>query len=211
MSQKIWLIITFFGSSNLLFPTLGLASLAMAWKNQWTAVQQWLLALGVAIAITLCSKIAFLGWGIGVGSLDFTGVSGHTLLATAIYPVLLGWVLAGETERFNSTSLSLGLVIAALVGWSRTVLGAHSLSEVVAGWVLGGGVVYLTCIKLSVRGRLPVVMNYALLLLPLSLHTSQVNYLPAHGMIVKTALYLSGHKEPYNRSELHQHPAPKHH
>ena len=43
---------------------------------------------------TTASKVAFIGWGLGLSALDFTGISGHAMIASAVYPLLLGTLAA---------------------------------------------------------------------------------------------------------------------
>src|SRR5262249_56775331 len=47
----------------------------------------WIALIAGAGSIVLATKLAFLGWGIGVRDWGFTGVSGHAMMSTAIYPV----------------------------------------------------------------------------------------------------------------------------
>jgi hypothetical protein len=100
-----WQLITQLGSSSLLFPVLAI-SVATLWiSNQKTAIYLWLTALTLAVTVTLATKLLFLGWGIGIASLDFTGVSGHTLLATSILPILflsVVWSHAWLCSRYIS-------------------------------------------------------------------------------------------------------------
>ena len=78
-------------------------------------------------------QLPFYGWGIGIAALDFTGVSGHTLLATAFLPLLLRGLPGGTRTLGACTGAGLALV----VGVSRVMVGAHSVSEVLAAWLLG--------------------------------------------------------------------------
>jgi hypothetical protein len=155
-----------------------------------------------AVSITLISKIIFLGWGVGIAAFDFTGISGHALLATSVFPILFGWVISPSVGKFRYTGEFVGLLLALLVGLSRIAIGAHSLSEVVAGWFLGlivSGVTYSAI-------KHPTKIPYYFRLIPLSfllmINLTSINYLPSHDWEVKLALLLSGHKASYTRQDL---------
>src|SRR5476651_1130096 len=52
------------------------------------AALRWVAGIFATTFVTTASKVAFLGFGIGIAALDFTGFSGHSMYATAILPVL---------------------------------------------------------------------------------------------------------------------------
>ena len=85
ITSSYWQLITQLGSSSLLLPVLVVSVLTLLFARQKKAVCLWLTALTFAVTFTLATKLLFLGWGIGIASLDFTGVSGHTLLSTSIF------------------------------------------------------------------------------------------------------------------------------
>ncbi len=64
--------------------------------------------------------------------------SGHAMLATVVY-LLLGWLL---TQRSPGVVrwyvLGWLIVVVALIGLSRILLGVHYLTDVLGGWALGG-------------------------------------------------------------------------
>jgi undecaprenyl-diphosphatase len=64
--------------------------------------------------------------------------SGHAMISTGVY-LTLGALLAGMvTERRQKVyCLSVAMLIALLVGVSRVYLGAHYLTDVLAGWLAG--------------------------------------------------------------------------
>lgn len=198
LASATWWTITHLGSSSLLLPAC-LLLMAGLWRTQQRRALLWLvLSLGAAVGITLVSKIAFYGWGLGVAAWDFTGVSGHTLLAAALLPLLLrclpGW------GRWGALA---GAGLALTVGVSRVAVGAHSPSEVLAAWLLGGAVAAAVLAALgTVRLRHPALTVAPLLLLG-SLHTPAATYLPSHSWEVRAALWLSGRATPYTRAELH--------
>jgi len=201
-THTYWQLITNLGSSSFLLPILGIAVIELWLSHQKRAVYLWLLALTLGVTLTLITKILFLGWGIGIASLNFTGVSGHTLLATSIIPILFFAVEDNSQSKFKNFGLYFGLLLSLTIGLSRIVLGMHSISEVVTGWLLGLVVcsVALSAIK-SHRYSL-AYLQFTVLILLLGSGTTTSNYIPAHDMEIKLALFLSGHDKPYSRSDL---------
>lgn len=132
-----WRTLSALGDSRWLLPmalvllfTLPRADARLKWR--------WLLAIAVTAGITLASKLAFMGWGIGIKSVHFTGFSGHAAMSSAVYPVVAG-LLAGPGRRARATGLMFGAILATAIAWSRVPLYAHTLSEVIAGLMLGLG------------------------------------------------------------------------
>lgn len=193
-----WWTITHLGSSSLLLPACLLLMWGL-WRTRQTRALLWLvLALGAAVGVMLVSKIAFYGWGLGVAAWDFTGVSGHTLLAAALLPLLLRCLPgAGLWGAVAGAGLALA------VGISRVVVQAHSPSEVALAWLLGSAVAASVLWALgAVRLRHPALIVAPLLLLG-SFHTPAATYLPSHSWEVRVALWLSGQSQPYTRADLH--------
>jgi len=93
--------------------------------------------LALAAGLTLSSKVAFIGWGLGIASLDFTGISGHAMLSAATWPVMLSILAARFRPAWQRRAVAAGYGLAVLVACSRVVLGLHSPFEVMAGFLLG--------------------------------------------------------------------------
>jgi membrane-associated phospholipid phosphatase len=195
-----WQLITQLGSSSLLFPVLAISVATLWMSDQKVAIYLWLTALTLAVTVTLATKLLFLGWGIGIASLDFTGVSGHTLLATSILPILFFSVGGGAQTKLRNIGLWFGLLLGFAVGVSRVVLGMHSISEVIAGWVLGLIVCSVAIYAIKSHRQGLVYLQLLILSLLLVFGSATPNYIPAHDMSVKLALYLSGHDQPFTRS-----------
>ena len=70
---------------------------------------RWFAALGAAVWYhrrdCLRIKLAFMGWGIGIRELDFTGFSGHTALSTAFW---LNLLMAAVRACYTSVSFFFG-------------------------------------------------------------------------------------------------------
>ncbi|WP_329766078.1 phosphatase PAP2 family protein [Stenotrophomonas geniculata] len=135
--SDVWRTLSALGDSRWLLPmalvlliTLPRADARLKWRR--------LLAIAVTAGVTLASKLAFMGWGIGIKSVHFTGFSGHAAMSSVIYPVV-GALLAGTSKLPRRIGLVIGVLLATAIAWSRIPLHAHSLSEVIAGLMLGLG------------------------------------------------------------------------
>jgi hypothetical protein len=161
------------------------------------AALAWISGVVAATVLTTASKVAFLGFGLGSASLDFTGFSGHSMYAMAILPMLAAVLWGGR-------GAALGVVLALVVLVSRVEVGAHSWSEALSGAVLGGAVswwalsVYL---RHSGAARiplwLPVVLAAWLTVLPWRAPPSRT-----HQAVIAVSLWLSERTQPYTRHEL---------
>ncbi len=193
-----WRIVTHLGAAGILVPIFA-AQVVSLWSSQRASAQRWLAALCLAVFLTLASKCLFWGWGIGIVSWDFTGVSGHTLLATSIFPVLFRIHTPFDSPRMQHAVTALGLLLAACIGISRIVLGAHSLSEVCAGWTLGLIVSVVAISALERSHQQSPVARYSPLLLLLAFNPAAAHVLPTHDWEVKLALSISGRTKPFTR------------
>ena len=202
--SAIWLVITHLGAAGIMLPMLALITAELWLAGQQSALLTWMLAMTAGVVVVLAGKIAFIGWGWGSASLNFTGISGHTMLASSIFPVWMGWLLAGPTRRFSLYGVMLGQAIGAVVGWSRLVLGAHSPSEVVLGWLLGLGISLVACKAMKGQSPSPDWTRFAGMLLLFAFSPSLSGYLPTHKWEVGIALTLSGHARPYVRQDLYR-------
>ena len=196
-----WGFITRLGEAQIVLP-LALASVlaCMRAPDARPAAMRWLAGVCLAVLVTTATKVAFIGWGLGSAELDFTGISGHTMLSTAIYPVLLSrWTGRGVLSRMG---VVVGCMLAFAIGWSRVELGAHSVSEVVAGWLVGGvvsaGVLARgSALATRVGAALPVFVALWLTLMPATAPASNT-----HSIVTRLALKLSGHERPFTRGAM---------
>ncbi|RQR37408.1 phosphatase PAP2 family protein [Burkholderia sp. Bp9142] len=124
--------------------TLPLAVVCIAWLTRSTAgrhhAASWALMLAAGMALVGATKMLYAGCGIQIRAIDFRVISGHTMLAAAVWPMTCVLALSGGAQLRASASLSLGLALGALIGVARVFDDAHTPSEVVAGWVVGSTV-----------------------------------------------------------------------
>jgi membrane-associated phospholipid phosphatase len=156
--------------------------------------------LGAGAAVVLATKLAFLGWGLGIPALRFAGISGHSMLACSVVPIAAYFISRRATFGTRIAAALLGFALGLVIGISRVALSAHSWSEIVAGCGLGGLVAlfYLRFAWLPVRAIYnwwPIIGAGAVVLV-VSLAGLRA---PSELLIVHMALRLSRHDEPYGR------------
>lgn len=201
-----WHFLTFFGDSMLLLPCAAIIFIILllspaSRKQTW----EWMLLFGGVGAVVCVSKLAFMGWGIGSQKWDFTGFSGHSALSASIWPVML-WLLGGRfSSAVRRSAIVVGYLLAAMVGYSRLVIHAHSTSEVITGLVLGF-IVSSTFLLLQ-RGTPPPRLSYrkiaATLILPLLL-VNNGTAAPTQGLLEKIAVTIAPVEKPFVRADLHR-------
>jgi membrane-associated phospholipid phosphatase len=191
-----WRTLSAFGDSRWLLP-MALALLITLPQADARLKWRWLLAIAATAGVTLASKLAFMGWGIGVKSVHFTGFSGHAAMSSAIYPVV-GVLLAGPGSRARSFGLVIGVLLATAIAWSRIPLHAHSLSEVIAGLALGLSFSTLTLRTASPIHRPPAMAVVAAVIAGMILPFTLPD-LHTHQFVIALAKFISG------RAEIFQH------
>jgi membrane-associated phospholipid phosphatase len=197
----LWYSITNLGGAGLTVPLALAIALWLLVGYSWRMAASWVLVLGLAIGLVTLTKIAFLGWGVGVHELDFTGISGHAMLSTAVYPVAFFLILQGAPNFLRIGGVLAGLAIGLAVALSRVVLDAHSPSEAVTGCVVGAltALVFARYWWLAQPRRISAaVVALSLAALTIALHNVHV---PTYRWIVNIALTVSGHDRPYVRAK----------
>lgn len=200
LPDHLWYSITSLGGAGLTLPLALAIALWLAIGYTWRMAAAWLLVLGAAIGVVTVTKLAFLGWGVGIRELDFTGVSGHAMLSTAVYPVALFLMLLPARPSFRLAGVLLGLAAGMIVSLSRVVLSAHSPSEAITGCLVGAlaALLFVRWAWRAEPGRLsawPVVAS--LMALTVLLHGVHV---PTQRWVTHIALTVSGHEKPFIRA-----------
>ena len=201
--MQVWYLITRFGEAQIVLPAALLVVLALLRTAETRPIAWvWISSLCAALVVTVASKIAFMGWGIGWPELNFTGISGHAMVAAAVYPLLLGSLAWRAPHPRRIAAVGVGYAVAVLVGLSRVALDAHSVSEVFAGLCVGGSAsaMALDGARLARAVINPVVP--AAIALWLALTPGLAPASQTHSAVTRLSLMLSGRKAPYKRSEM---------
>ncbi|RWA53134.1 hypothetical protein AU476_15030 [Cupriavidus sp. UYMSc13B] len=88
-----------------------------------------------------------------VSELEFTVISGHTMLSGAVYPLAFCLSLQSASRHYATWGAISGFLFSALIGISRVATAAHSPSEVIAGWILGSAVSLVMLVQLRQSGQ----------------------------------------------------------
>ncbi len=206
-----WALFTRLGEAQILLPAMAAALLWLCRSARTRPLAgAWLLTAGIATLITTATKVAFIGWGLGWAPLDYTGISGHSMFAAAVLPVLAR-IAAGRAPRpWPRLAILCGTLLAAGIAVSRVTTGAHSVSESVFGFLLGGAAAALALRRTQAPDAptpawLAVGLLAWLLALPLEAPPSRT-----HDLVTQLSLRLSGRSVPYTRHAMHREAALQH-
>ncbi|MBR8221577.1 phosphatase PAP2 family protein [Burkholderia ambifaria] len=200
----MWTAVSDLGDAAL---TLPLAVMCIVWLTRSTAgrhlATSWALMLAAGMALVGATKMLYAGCGIQIRAIDFRVISGHTMLASAVWPMACVLALGCGVQLRARTSLSLGLALGALIGVARVFDDAHTPSEVVIGWLVGSAVALAFVWR---HGAPRVDARYRALVAGSLLAVSAVAYgrhAPIQGAIEMYSPFLCGRFHPVTLLERH--------
>lgn len=200
MSMIPWDQLTLLGDSVVTLPIAAAILLWLVAGRAWEMALGWCFLFCGGMALVVVTKVAFIGWGIGLSAIDFAGFSGHSMRAAAIFPVLF-YLLLQHAPAVRRPGILLGVLLGVLVASSRVAVGAHSVSESISGALLGSavalGFMLLSRVLPKPRMNRWLVAFSFFCLLP----TSYAEPAPTNDWLQAVALYLSGHERPYVRDD----------
>ncbi|WP_024889391.1 bifunctional DedA family/phosphatase PAP2 family protein [Luteimonas huabeiensis] len=148
LADRLFAGLASIGDAPVLVPAAGLALLWLVWRRRFIAAAHWLVALAFGLVLTAGLEAAIdvprpptAHSGFGFPSMTVT----MTTITFGFFAVLIARELPGRSRVWPY--LLTGVVVA-LLGFARIYLGAHWLSDVVGGlllgvvWLLGLGIAY---------------------------------------------------------------------
>lgn len=137
--MPIWSQLIVLGDSALTIP-LGLAiALLLVFQGAIRQAISWVLGFGSAILLIVAGKLAFTFFGWSIPAIDMYVVSGHAMLAVAVYPVLLGTLANNAPRPVRRAAISAGVALAGAIAVALIVELQHTSAET----LLGSGVGFL--------------------------------------------------------------------
>ncbi len=202
-ASDFWHLLTHLGEAEILLPVTLISVAMLLRRAEGRPLAAWWAALlSAAVVLTTATKVAFIGWGLGSVAINFTGVSGHAMFASAVYPLLFVTLTSTASNRARMLALAVGCLLALTVGISRVVIGVHSESEVVAGLLLGGSVSALTFSQAQMPRALVSPLILPVLAVWVAFTPAPGPVSPTHALVTRIALKLSGHSLPYTRNDM---------
>lgn len=196
-----WHTVTFLGDSAFTVPGAAVVALWLGMNGRWRLMLRWLFAFGTAMMVVVISKLLYMGWQLAPPLLyNFTGVSGHTASATALYLSVAMLLTEGRAARTRLITVTAAVVLLLAVGLSRYMIKVHSASEVITGLVLGALAAWWLCRALAqpqskLRGGLVLAAAAVFMLMGTSGQPA-----PTHALLQQIAMALSGHSQVYTRT-----------
>ncbi|WP_440962493.1 phosphatase PAP2 family protein [Massilia sp. GER05] len=166
----------------------------------WRLALVWCAVFGGAMFVAAASQVAFIGWGVGIRSLSFTGCSGHAARAATVFPVALFLLVERGSPRLRRGAVAVGGLLAVAVALARVQVGAHSASEALSGCVLGlaAAALFLAHAR-AAQDCSPQPLLAGLLAATILLPRADPAY--SHQWLTAVALKLSGRDRVYLRND----------
>lgn len=181
----------------------------LAGARNWRLALAWCLLFCAAMAVTAASQMAFIGWGVGVESLSFTGFSGHAMRAAAVIPVAVFLLVEEKKLRWQLGAVLAGVVVAIGVAIARVKVGAHSPSEAWTGCLVGLITAGLFIARVRVaRTDAPRPHVVLLAMLTAALLLPRPEAMNSYQLLTAVTLALSGHDRVYVRDDWQPAPTP---
>ncbi|WP_374359707.1 phosphatase PAP2 family protein [Pseudoduganella danionis] len=172
--------------------------------RSWHLTAAWCALFGAGMALVVATKVAFMGWGVGVEAVEFAGFSGHAMRAAAVFPVALFLLVRTRALPWRVAATAAGVALAVLIAISRVYVEAHSVSESVTGCILGLLVAVSFIWYASVQQHMAMSRWLLLMCLPIVLIAPRVEPVPAEQWIAQLAMHLSGRDQTYTRAIWHK-------
>jgi len=137
----IFQVITLFGNWQLIVPAILIIIILLFLKHKTEFIYPFAVTIASAEVVTFFGKLLFhRGRPLlaVINETDFSFPSGHATIAVAFYGYLAYFFIKSLKDKYTWPIIILTFLIIILIGFSRLYLGVHYLSDVLAGYLVGG-------------------------------------------------------------------------
>lgn len=140
--QQIVALVTYTGDPRLVALASGVVALLLAWRRRWRLFVPWCIGLGGTAASGHVIKCLmqrprpFDGHGFTIET-GFSFPSGHAAGSMVFFGLLAYLLLRRLPPRHHRATIAVAVALVTIIGFSRVLLQAHYLSDVLAGYTLG--------------------------------------------------------------------------
>lgn len=199
-----WMKLVYVGGTTFMLPAAAAIGAWLVVSRGWRVAWWWSLLFLCGLGLIIASKMAFMGWGVGVPSIEFKAMSGHAYLTTSVAPTGMYLLLQGHSAKARAMGVLFGFVFSLAMGACLAFYDFHSIPEIIGGTLIGGAV-SLGFIRKS--ARLPTVPVNPALLASSALVFFVVWQLKPGSLerwMVSAALHLSGSERPYISRDINR-------
>jgi hypothetical protein len=189
----IWMKFIHIGDLRLMLPTGFAIAAYLAVIKEWRIARFWFVLLCICTGFVTGSKIAYLGWGYGIPAINFKALSGHAAFSAAIIPSSIFVLLQSSSAAIRKNMLIGGFATAALLGVFLVLLNEHTVSEAIAGFLVGACISTIFILRSHISpatGMRPWIFPFILIVL---LSTWYWLEPPVEFWMMQAAMQLSGH------------------
>ena len=103
------------GDLTLTLPLAAAMAAGLLGARDWRAALAWVCLFALALGTVGAAKLAFLGWGTGLPSLDFKAPSGHAAGVSVVFPTLFYLLLRQRNARLGQVDTAVGTAAGAAI------------------------------------------------------------------------------------------------
>lgn len=141
--------IIYLADGTMMVPVAFLIAIGLLCGGLWRSAILWLGTLLVGMALIAIEKLAFDFYGWSIATIAFYSISGHAMLAAAVYPMLLCFLGVCVNAGYKWLGLGAGLFFALVFSWLLVSMRYHTLSETVFGAGVGALIALWNCHRIG--------------------------------------------------------------
>ena len=140
LGDRLMVMVTELGDAEVLYGFTLLLGLWLVWRRDWRMALHWVITVAAVSLLTWALKLYTAVERpplLDTSLMSYSFPSGHAGLSVAVFGFLAVAVARELRSNWHWVPYSITVFLVVSIGFSRLYLGAHWLSDVLAGWSLG--------------------------------------------------------------------------